>query len=163
MNKPDILYHASENNHLIQLDPRTDEERLAHYGTSLLFATPYKPMAAMFLAPKTQDNEITRFGHIFAFIAATTSEEFIQKDLGGAIYTLPSDSFSTNTDLNMPDTEFVAKESVKPIEKDVYTSALAAMKDNNVNVYFVDDSTLNAIRLADDHGLKIIQSLVPYS
>ncbi len=52
MNKPDILYHASGNNNLVQLDPRTDEERLAHYGAPLLFATPHKPLAAMFLAPK---------------------------------------------------------------------------------------------------------------
>ncbi len=63
----------------------------------------------------------------------------------------------------MPNTEYVTNESVKPIEKDVYVSALAAMKDNNVNVYFVDESTLTALRLASDHGLEIVQSLTPYS
>ena len=162
MKKPDILYHASENNDLIQLNPHTDEERLSHYG-KLLFATPYRSLAAMFLAPKTQDVQIMRFNDRFVFIVASSPEKFQQKDLGGTIYVLPSEKFSTHKDLNMPDTEYVTSDSVEPIGKYVYKSAIEAMKANDIQIYFADESTLSAIRAADDHGLEILESLTLYS
>lgn len=161
MKKPDVLYHASVNNDIAVLDPKTSEERLSHYG-NLLFATPYKALAAMFLAPKTQALEVTKFGDTFALVAASSAEEFIEKDLGGTIYTLPSDSFATHQDLTMQDTEYVTKESVTPIDKEVYATALDAMRRSGVRVYFVEASVLKDIRSADDHGLKILSELTPY-
>ena len=145
----------------MQLDPHTNEKHLSHYG-KLLFATPYKSMAAMFLAPKTLDNEMMRFGDRFVYVAATSPKEFKQQDTGGTIYELPNAQFSTYSDLNMPGTEYVTKDPVVPIKKYRYESALAAMKENKVEVYFVDESTLRAIRSADDHGLIILKSLASH-
>jgi len=157
MNKPAILYHASKNNDLVQLDPRTEGEKFADYP--LLFATPYKPLAAMFLAPTYMPLEISRFGDRFVLLVQGNPDEFIARDQGGTIYVVLSDTFETNEDLQMPDTEYVSSEAVIPIDYEVYTTSLEAMKSLGVNVYFVDGAKMHTIRNAEDHGEAIISGL----
>lgn len=160
MDKPAVLYHASKNNNLVQLDPRTEGEKFADHP--LLFATPYKALAAMFLAPKGLPLEVSRFGDRYALLVQGDSTEFIANDDGGTIYSIPSDTFETSQELQMPDTEYVSSQTVTPIIREEYTTAIEAMQSLGVSVYFIDETTMHAIRNAEDHGEAIIAGLQAY-
>ena len=55
--------------------------------------------------------------------------------------------------------EVTSKSAVKPIAKQVYKSALAAMLEHGVQVYFVDKPTYKAINSSQDDCLSILQTL----
>ena len=85
-------------------------------------------------------------------------EKFAERDAGGYIYVLPSDKFEPSPHKGMSN-EWVSKEGVKPVEVKEYNSALDAMLENSVQVYFVNDATYQKIRRAEDHGCSILKSL----
>ena len=116
----------------------------------------------MFLAPTDVPLEISRFGDRFVLLVQGTPVEFIARDHGGTIYVVLSDTFETNEDLQMPDTEYVSSEAVIPIDNELYTTSLEAMKSLGVKVYFVDGATMHTIRNAEDHGEAIISGLQAY-
>ena len=55
--------------------------------------------------------------------------------------------------------EWYSKEKVKPLRQIEYASALDAMIENGVQVYFVEPETFKKIREAEDHGFSIIKNL----
>ena len=59
----------------------------------------------------------------------------------------------------MGEFEWISRQSIKPTEKVVYESALDAMIDNGVQVYFVDKETFEKIKESEDHGVGIIKTL----
>ncbi len=159
---PLVLYHASNDPNFSQLEPREESSRFSNEGP-LVFATPDKAVAAMFLAPKDGGSvEISKFNDQSVIIINNKIENFKKKDRGGAIYTLPSETFTTDSTTGMKETEWVSKVPVKILSKEMYKTSLEAMKQLGVRVYFVNDKTFKSIQSSDDHGWEILSKLKPY-
>lgn len=157
MQKPDILYHASADTNITEFEPRNQTPRYEG-EPNLIFATPHKQVAAMFLVPRGIPTEISKYGDIYAVFVNGTEEEFDSQDKGGAIYALPSDTFETDEKIGMGETEWVSTESVKPVSKDIYDTALQALEESNVQIYFLFDEVFTLVRNDPSHGLEIVQN-----
>lgn len=158
-----FLYHASQQRDIEQFEPRQESVRDPEEG-AVVFATPDKGYASMFLVRAsdswTRRGKFDRDGPWHMIIS--DQQRFRERDEGGTLYRLPSSSFISDPGKNMSKTEWVSRESVRPIDGEQYDSGLQAMLDNGVNVYFVDQATFDAIRQSEDHGHEVLQGLTPY-
>jgi hypothetical protein len=86
------------------------------------------------------------------FIAIADRKKFEKADKGGAIYTVDSKGFITEPEQEgLRSKEWVIKEKVYPISKEVYTSGMEAMKSLGVKVFFISYGLLNEInRIFDE-------------
>jgi len=150
MDKPEIMYHASPDKDISEFEPRNESPR--YVGEEhLVFATPYKEVAAMFLVPKNVPTEISKYGDTHVVFVNGTEEEFKAHDIGGAIYTLPNDTFVTDREIGMGDVEWVSSQAVKPISRTLYESSIEALHDNNVSVFA-------RVKTDPSNGLEIVKS-----
>jgi hypothetical protein len=158
--KPPELYHASRESSIEVFKPRIGKRRDENEGAQI-FATPSKAMATVFLVET--DDSWTQSGAKdgVPYIIISDRERFESLDQGGTIYSLPSDSFETDTEEGLRDLEYTSEDTVKPIGKETFDSAITAMIDYGVKVYFVDKETFEKIQSAPDHGEKIVDSLEP--
>ncbi len=155
--KPPFLYHGSSHR-IDKLQPKTKPHREQEEG-ALVFATSEIEDAAMFLRPMSMSGHFVVDREKVAYaIAVSTREEFLNNDNGGHIHVLPSNTFEPSPNRGMSN-EWVSKVGVKPVKVLKYDSALDAMLENGVQVYFVDNSTLQKIRHASDHGYAILKGL----
>lgn len=155
--KPPFLYHGSPHK-IEELEPQTKSHREKEEG-KLVYATSEFTDAIMFLQ-KTDltghfiiDNEKVAYA-----IIVGDKEKFVERDKGGHIHVLPSDKFKPSPHKGMSN-EWVSKESIKPVEVREYDLALDAMLENGVQVYFVDETTYQQIRKAEDRGFSILKGL----
>lgn len=158
--KPPILYIAAQTPNLQELSPREGRNRGGNEG-AVVFSTPNKELASIFLVEDHDDSwmQIGYFSDIPYVAICMSREDFLKRDHGGTMYEVPSATFDFSPDLGMGDKEWTSSESVRPIRETDYPSALDAMIENGVNVYFVDRSTFDAMNSADDHGFSILLSL----
>ena len=155
--KPPVLNHGSFDRSE-ELEPRTKPHREKEEG-KLIFATPHLEDAVMFLQKAAMSGHLLIKGERIAYALIVDSrEDFEKRDKGGHVYVLPSDTFEPSPHKGMSD-EWVSKEAVQPLNVLEYPSALEAMIENGVQVYFVDLDTYRRIRAAEDHGYSIYQSL----
>jgi len=135
--KPPFLYHASQNRNIEEFTPRAEKVRDANEGP-VVFATPDLALATTFLV--RADDAWSQKGKIngITYIAIRGEKKFRQRDKGGSIYRLSSNSFDFDPHKGMGKDEWVSKNSVKPLEKTDVDSALEAMITNGVQVYFVE-------------------------
>lgn len=154
---PTVLYHASENRELTILEPRAESTRNPNEGP-VVFATASIQYASCFLV-KTDDSwvSISSWGenNPWVFICSDR-ERFTKSDHGGAIYSLPIDSFEFDTDLAKLQWEAVTKIAVKPTRSDIYESGLDAMLQHGVQVFFLNQEEFYAVINSDDHGLSLL-------
>jgi hypothetical protein len=85
-------------------------------------------------------------------------KHFMRRDKGGSIYKFSSDGFTSCPHKDIGENEWVSKDPVTPIEKTDFESALEAMIENGVQVFFVDKKTFNRI-IHDSDSIDIIKSL----
>ena len=143
---PKILYHGSSNPNLEEIKPnpstRDPKEGKVVFGAKdLAFAT-------MFLVPN--DDTWTAKGRFLDkyFIIISDEKRFRELDKGGAIYAIPGDKFQCDLEKGLGRYEWTTKEPVKPIKDKtiIYKSALDAMIENGVEVYFVNKKTFEDIK-----------------
>ena len=158
MEKPIVMYHASPEKDISEFEPRNEFPRYEGED-NLVFATPYKEVAAMFLVPKNIPTEISKYGDTYVLFVNGTEDEFNSLDKGGAIYELPADSFETNKDLGMGDTEWVSKWPVRPISKTLYNLTAEALRENDIRIYFLNDDIFAKVKANPSNGLDIIKNL----
>jgi hypothetical protein len=156
--KPAVLYHASRNADIESFEPRIGKRRDENEGAQI-FATPSKAMATMFLVET--DDSWTQSGAMdgVPYIIISDKERFTALDTGGTIYSLPSDTFETDLDKGLRELEYTSEESVVPIDTEQVDSALNAMVEHGVNVYFVNQEIFIQIQESSDHGEAIVNSL----
>jgi len=156
--KPPFLYHASPNREINEFEPRVETFRDPEEGP-VIFATPDKAYASMFLVPS--DDRWTQKSVFDGVNCHIISDKklFEELDQGGTIYSLPSETFETDPKRSKTGREWTGKKTVSLSDKTPYKSGLEAMIENGVQVYFVDKSTFKKIREAGDHGLSILKSL----
>lgn len=156
--KPAVLYHASSNKNIDVFEPRKEKVRDPKEGPRI-FATPDKRLATIFLVP-TDDRWATSglFGTT-PYLVVSDEKRFREMDMGGAIYSLPSDSFVSDPDKGLRELEWTSASSVRPIGKEEYDSALEVMLRSGVQVYFVDRQTFELIQKSEDHGYSTLKGL----
>lgn len=156
LEKPPLLYHGSAHKELEELKPQGKSERTDE--GELLYATPDFAIASIFLADGAHYG-CGKFGKIpYAWIIANR-DEFISHDKGGHIYVLSSDSFEINQGRGLGNEEYTSEEPVAPIKTVEYSSAIDAMIENGVQVYFIDQETYDKIQASQDHGRSIYSKL----
>lgn len=158
--KPPVLYHASRSGEIDIFEPRIGKRRDENEGAQV-FATPSKAMATIFLVDT--DDSWTQSGAMddVPYIIISDRQRFESLDQGGYIYSLPSDSFETDLEKGLRELEYTSAESVEPNGREFVPSALQAMIENGVKVYFVDQDTWREIQESEDHGEKIVSTLIP--
>lgn len=156
MEKPKKLYHASPDINVEEFEPRNNSPRY-NGETNLVFATPHEALAAMFLAPRDISIEIGIYGHKYVIFIEADEPTFIRKDKGGAIYTLPSQSFKTDTVHGMKEIEWYSEIPVNPLSKIVYKTSIEAMDKFGVKRYFVDSQTMKKIRKDPGDALNLVK------
>ncbi|MEK7462833.1 MAG: hypothetical protein AAB621_00495 [Patescibacteria group bacterium] len=160
--KPPFLYHGSPNN-LEIIKPSQKHIRDESEGL-LVFGTPDKAFASMFLSPRTDESWSTkgRLNNVY-YIVIDDEKRFRESDKGGVICQFSNNKFTCDKTKGMKDLEWTSKEEVKPSNITEHKSSLDTMMDNGVQVYFVDKEILidlkNAIRNNSDHGRSILVGL----
>jgi len=156
--KPPFLYHGSPYKDIEEFEPRISKGTGEEFG-AMVYATPDLATASAFLTEIQKEWSARRFGDTFCVIIPLSREEFIKNDKGGYIYILPSTTFESDPERGLGEYEWASKEKVKPSKKIEYTSALDAMLENEVQVYFIDDKTFRQIKESNDHGFSILRNL----
>ena len=158
--KPEVLYHASRTSGIKEFVPNRGNYRDEDEG-AVIFSTPNKALASAFLVEGHGDHwmQIGFYGDIPVVVINADREEFIKNDKGGVMYAFPSTTFDYNPNKGMGDKEWTSRESVKPLSEVQYPSALNAMMENGVQVYFVDKKNFNEINNSDNHGYNILIGL----
>lgn len=156
--KPPFLYHASPNNDIKEFQPQAGSVRDPKEGP-VIFGARDLALASTFLVEADDSwTERGTFGGAYYFVVSDR-DRFKSVDKGGALYVLPNSTFECDLNKGMGDLEWISEQAVKPVDKTVYESALDAMINNGVQVYFIDQGTFLKIQQAEDHGLSILQSL----
>lgn len=155
--KPEFLYHGSPHR-IEELQPRTKPHREKEED-KLVFATSEIGDASMFLYKTALTGHFMVEEESIGYaVIVEDRKELLRKDKGGHIHVLSSRTFDPTPYKGMSN-EWVSKEGVKPKKVIEYDSALNAMLEYGVQVYFVDDITYQKIRNAEDHGYSIFQNL----
>jgi hypothetical protein len=102
-------------------------------------------------------------GNIYGVVyyVCDNEAEFRLADQGGAIYELSSKGFTMDAVKGLGGHEWVTTEAVVPLSSRIYDSALEAMISNEVQLFFVNPSQLDAIEAASDYGLSMLKALKP--
>lgn len=154
--KPKLLYHASPDVNITLFEPRAEQVRDTTEG-AVVFAGSDEVVASCFVT-RTDDSWSSN-GYIngIPYKIIGDEERYKKLDIGGAIYVLPSDSFSTNANLGMGTKEWTSTKPVAPIDKKLYKSGLSAMLQHGVQVFFTDQAALLRFReLVDSDSPALI-------
>lgn len=154
--KPPFLYHGSPNRDIDELEPRQKTYRDLEEGPQL-FASQELSVASMFLFEGSFSSGLFNKTPYAAIVGSR--EEIMQRDRGGHVYVLPSETFSCDPHKGLGEYEWTTRDSVKPIKTIEYPSAIDAMMENGVQVYFIDQETRDRIDNSADHGFAILSSL----
>ncbi len=156
--KPPFLYHASSNRNIEKFELRAKNVRDPEEGP-VVFATPDLALATTFLVGEANDSwtQIGKLGGV-PYMVIRDKKRFMKRDKGGSIYKFSSNSFTCHPDKGMGEDEWVSKDSVTPLEKEDVQSALEAMIENGVQIFFVDKKTFNRIN-HDKDFINVIRGL----
>lgn len=160
--KPVVVYHGSSTPDLEELQPRKERVRDEKEGR-VVFGTADRAFASMFLGPRPDDSWSSKgsLNGVY-YILIGDEKRYRREDKGGVIYEMPGEAFEHDPSRGM-ETEWVAKKSITPKNKQQYPFALDAMIENGVQVYFVDERTLNefkeSVEHSPDHGQSILENL----
>lgn len=155
-----MLYHASTNKNLTRIKPQRTLSKDKYIG-DYVFATSDKKLAAMYLATRgvpTLMNTKSSSPRILIFAEST---EYIRRDIGGAIYQVPRDSFKKTPQTELEDSELVSEVEVKPIRKKVYSSSISALQEAGIDIYFVDQTQFDEF-IKSKNEAEVIAHLEPF-
>lgn len=161
LEKPPILFHASRSATIDVFEPRNEHTRDATEGPRV-FATPSRALASLFLVES--DDSWVQSGMMDStpYIIISDEARFRALDTGGAIYSLPSDTFDCDPNKGLREFEWTSAQPVTPTEKEIIPSALDDMVAQGVRIYFVDKDVFDAIQHAPDNGESIVGQLTTY-
>ena len=156
--KPEFLYHGSTNAEITEFTPKISVGSGEKYGEKI-YATPNKALATVFLCKLDKPWSAGMYSGIPVAVLPIAREEFLETDFGGTLYTLPSASFEQNAN-ELAGDEWASSKPIEPNEKKFYPSALDAMLEHGVQVYFVDDHTKSEIADTNDGGASVLRTLI---
>lgn len=131
--KPPFLYHGSPNKELEEFEPQPNS--FVGVEGNFFFASPDRNAAIPYMwKGSSWSAGPTENGGCFAAFA-TTREEFIKRDTGGALYVFEPEHFSSH--LKKSNYEWVTDQKVKPIAKEIFNSVLDEMEKAGTEIYFL--------------------------
>ncbi|CAN5625949.1 hypothetical protein BH23PAT2_BH23PAT2_02560 [soil metagenome] len=155
-----MLYHASTNKDLTSLEPKRTLSRDVYIG-DYVFATSDYRLAAMYLVTRGRPILLNVKESIPRIVICSNAKEYIESDTGGAIYTLPGETFHKTPQEGLEDSELVSEVAVKTVSKKVYETSLAALKEAGVEIYFVGEEQFDGI-LSNKNEAEIVTRFSPY-
>lgn len=158
MEKPPHLYHGSSSREISRFEPRATKVRDISEGP-VVFATSDKRMASVFMIGVDDSWGNSGMHNGVPYMIISDQKRFEDLDKGGAIYHLPGDTFNTDPSKGLGEIEWISSEAVEPTHREDHESALEAMLNHGVQVYFVDRETYEAYRSAPDKSLPLLRSL----
>lgn len=158
MQKPEHLYHASRHTDVEEFMPRQDKIRDIEEGP-VVFAAPSRAVASLFLVPTDDSWTAKGLHNDVPYIVISDRLRFEELDSGGVIYTLPVDTFTYDVNKGMGEYEWISKETVRPADKELFSSGLEAMMRFGVQVFIVDEDMFRRVKRAPRHGFDILGEL----
>lgn len=155
-----ILYHASPHKNLTIIKPQKTLSQNKFIGY-YVFATSSHTMATMYLVPRGIPTLMDPNGPEKNIVICATADNFTSKDIGGAIYELPSEDFDSTPQSGLEEYELVSKKSIKPVQKHVYKSSLDALREADIAVRFVNEDTFTKL-IRHPNQAKEIKSIPRY-
>lgn len=158
MEKPDALFHASPRRDLEELRPAKKSFRDRKEGPRV-FASPDREFVTSFMMSHVHPFE-SGYSNGIPWYAAE-EDQFRKADIGGAVYHVPVETFTTDPNKGLGTKEWVSSETVTPIKKDIYESSLEAMIDHGVQVFLIDHLTMKALQasVVKADVLEVLQSV----
>lgn len=133
-----ILYHASSNKNLKLITPQPTMSNDVLIG-NYVFATEYLLLAIMYLANKGVPVMMNPEKDNPTIVISANEKDYINNDIGGAIYELDGEHFKETPQEDLSDFEKVSTTPIKPMSCTDYASSLKAMQDFGIKIYFVDE------------------------
>ncbi len=148
------LYHASANNNLRIIKPRSLTIPKGFDKGPVVFATDCFTFSTQFIVP--HDDSWANGGAFgdTCFFVISDRKKFEKADKGGTIYLVPSDTFKKYNRK-----EWFSNKSIKPGGKVSFTSGLQAMIIRGVQVYFVGTRTYKEYQNAPERVYSILNKL----
>jgi hypothetical protein len=134
MEKPKFLYHGTPQKDIESVHPK--RKNFQGEEKEFVFASPDKKAAISYLASGEYSWSAGIYNNEYFVALPISNETFKEKDIGGAVHTFDSKNFRTHDDRK--DYEWVSEQEEKPVEKEVFDSALDAIEDAGIKVYFLD-------------------------
>ena len=161
LEKPPVLFHATRNSDIEIFEPRSEKTRNEFEGPKV-FGTPSRALAGIFLVESDDSWVQSGIMDEVPYIIISDEERYRNLDNGGAVYSLPNDTFDNDPEKGLREFEWTSNERVRPTEKEVVPSALNDMLVHGVRIYFVSKETYRDILDSPDNSESIIKGLIPY-
>lgn len=154
------LYHASPERDLGVLLPKPTLSKDQYIG-DFVFATANRRLAAMYLATRGIRTLMDTESDPPSIVICDSEEHYRGSDKGGSIYTVPSADFIPSPQAGLETYEMVSERKVAPIEQQVHTSSLKAMKECGISVHFASKEQFDLLLSlpAGEGRLKLISEL----
>lgn len=161
--KPKVLYRGLREKNIQESSPSFNTKIRDKNEGQVVFVTPDKAFAMMFLVPEADDSWTIKGRINGQYYTVIADKEIYKKlDKGGSVYEIRNlDDFYCDKNKGMGECEWISRKSVEHASEEQFDSALKAMIDSGVKVYFVDKETFVKIKNADDHGISILSKLQP--
>lgn len=142
---PEFVYHGSPKADIAEFVPRISMGSGEEYGPQV-YASNDLATASIFMADVGKSWSAGEVNGVLYVIIPHTKESFLERDKGGFLYKLPGATFSSDPKRGMGEKEWASPVSVKPVEVKKIDSALDAMIEHGVQVYFVTDEQYTEIK-----------------
>lgn len=160
----DVLYHGSTNPDITIFEPRAKHVRDKAEG-SVIFATPSIRLASCYLF-EWDDSWVYQFistkddASYEVYMVISDHKKFKKEDSGGAIYLLPPKGFHFDEKRGLGVYEMISRNKIVPFTKIRFTSALDAMQNFEVKVFFVSRKQFEVfLRLRGEEQEKFLSTL----
>lgn len=137
--KPKILYHGSWNKEIEEFEPRIaqqDPEPRVYASHDVLTALLFMPKYNGYMSVGDFGTETERRHYI---IFTESKEKVLNQDGGGAVYSLPSETFEKNPLVNGGEWEWYSTVPVKPVDKQVFNSWIHEFKKRGISIFFFEE------------------------
>lgn len=158
--KPTELYHGSPRGDIEEFIPKISSGSGEAAGPQV-YASQDRLIATIFTCNLRGIRwGVRMIGTTLHVSIVLTREEFMERDTGGYIYVLPSDSFVSDSSIGLGEDEWASPVPVKPLRKIRIESSLNAMLESSVKVYFVTlDQYLKMISMQNEEFDMFVRGL----
>jgi hypothetical protein len=154
MSKHKVLYHGSSDRNIKVFEPRIGSTPRNFTDGPVVWATDELVRAIKFIVPC--DDSWTAKGAYDGehYVLVSDEDRFRKADVGGAVYKLPSDTFT-----KYKKGERISKVSVKPLGKIEYESGIKAMIDHGIKIYLISPEKLKEFHKNPPESKHIVDKL----
>ncbi len=156
--KPEFLYHGSPRGDIDEFIPRVSRGTGESYGPQV-YASHDIATAIIFTATVKKTWSSGNSNNVSFVVIPLPREDFITHDAGGFLYTLKSDTFSSDSTRGLGEREWASSVPVKPVRVERIESSLGAMIRYGVQVYFVTDEQYKRIYASKRPDIDFLRKL----